>query len=203
MTVSQPMHQTIEPGFADPVHDSQAVFRAVLEALANPGRAVAPPPAMGPIPAVPAIALTLCDLDTPVWATAGMHDRWAPFLAFHCGCPLVDDPRQAAFALVDGWDTLPDLAAFNPGDPTYPDSAATLVIAAEPRRDDIAVSLSGPGVPGGQPRPLTLGPRRFWDQMAVNGALYPMGIDVLVVGPTGWIGLPRTIRATITQAEVG
>ena len=62
---------TIAPGFADPVFDSQATFRAALDALARPGRVAALPPVLTPPaplnPATAALCLTLADLDTPLW----------------------------------------------------------------------------------------------------------------------------------------
>ena len=63
------------PGFADPVHDSQQTFRALLDALAQPGLyqttvAVAPP--AGLTPSCAAAALTLLDLETTVWLQPGL-----------------------------------------------------------------------------------------------------------------------------------
>ena len=62
-------------GFATPVLSAQTTFRAVLNALARPGSvhpmtvavSVPPPLAAG----AAAIALTLCDHDTPIWLDAG------------------------------------------------------------------------------------------------------------------------------------
>src|ERR1700758_946249 len=69
---------TLTPGFADPVHDTQAVFRTLLDALSRPGTVgivsdVLPAlDAAGPHrPTVERAAfaalLTLCDFSTPVW----------------------------------------------------------------------------------------------------------------------------------------
>ena len=61
----------IAPGFADPVRDSQAVFREVMESVARPGRvaqlgfAAAAPHGLSR--AAGAVALTLFDFETPVW----------------------------------------------------------------------------------------------------------------------------------------
>ena len=62
---------TLSPGFADPVADAQSCFRAVLDAMARPGRIcirsgtmAAPPPLCA---AAAAVLLTLVDHETPLW----------------------------------------------------------------------------------------------------------------------------------------
>ena len=59
------------PGFADPVGEAQATFRAVLDAMARPGRLhqvgerlTAPAPLDQ---ATAAVLLTLVDNETPLW----------------------------------------------------------------------------------------------------------------------------------------
>ena len=64
--------ETIDGGFADPVFDAQAVFKAVMDAMARPGhddrrssRSAAPPPPLSPTAACGrADALRH---DTPLW----------------------------------------------------------------------------------------------------------------------------------------
>ena len=62
------------PGFAEPVGEAQATFRAVLDAMARPGklhqageRLAAPVPLD---PATAALLLTLADNETPLWLDA-------------------------------------------------------------------------------------------------------------------------------------
>mgnify|MGYP003661823468 CR=1 FL=1 len=92
-------HQLI-PGFADPVHDSQRTFRAILDAMAHPGRIVALPVRVKPPKplrcAATAVALTLFDHDTPVWldTTVAESGQAMDYLRFHCGCPFVDGPGK-------------------------------------------------------------------------------------------------------------
>ena len=90
----------LRPGFADPVLDSQACFRAVLDALSHPGRiatlaALDSPPPLDP--ATAAVVLTLVDAESPLWLddAAGAARDW---IGFHCGAALVPQAR-AAFGL--------------------------------------------------------------------------------------------------------
>ena len=61
---------TLTPGFADPVLDAQAAFRAVLEAMSRPGRVVVAGSALRPpaplCPAAAAVLLALADADIPL-----------------------------------------------------------------------------------------------------------------------------------------
>ncbi len=73
MTAGTPIDVTL-PGFADPVGQAQASFRAVLEAMARPGTLV--PAGQGLVPPAPldpatgAVLLTLVDHDTLLWLDA-------------------------------------------------------------------------------------------------------------------------------------
>src|SRR5262245_39312327 len=61
----------VRAGLAEPVLGSQQIFRAVLDAMAHPGRIVSvPPPLDTPAPlwsATASMCLTLVDGETPVW----------------------------------------------------------------------------------------------------------------------------------------
>ena len=85
------------PGFADPVEEAQATFRAVLDAMARPGtlhragERLAPPVPLDQ--AAAAVLLTLVDNETPLWldAAAAAARDW---LAFHCGATVVETRRS-------------------------------------------------------------------------------------------------------------
>ena len=78
MNSSQIALSTLAPGFADPVHDTQAVFRTLLDALSRPGtvgvvenvlpaaQATGTHRSRADLAALAAL-LTLCDYSTPVW----------------------------------------------------------------------------------------------------------------------------------------
>ena len=99
------------PGFADPVGEAQATFRAVLDAMARPGRLhtvgerlTAPAPLDQ---ATAAVLLTLVDNETPLWLDAAATPA-RDWLAFHCGAAIIEAPERAAFAVAL---SMPDLAA--------------------------------------------------------------------------------------------
>jgi len=140
----------LEPGFANPVHDAQACFRAILDALAHPGRIVEVPKALAGSPraaldaAAISIALTLCDIGTPVWldeASALLAD----YLTFHCGAPFVTIP-EARFAFIGDPAVLPPLDGFALGTDEYPERSATLVIKVSGLMAGSGVLLRGPGI---------------------------------------------------------
>jgi alpha-D-ribose 1-methylphosphonate 5-triphosphate synthase subunit PhnH len=121
------------PGFRDPVHDAHASFRAILDAMSHPGGikelhgsiAAAPPSPLGT--AAAAIALALCDIDTPIWLDLPLAAA-APYLAFHCGALTAGGPAQARFAFAANAAALPPLESFALGSDEYPDRSTTLVI---------------------------------------------------------------------------
>ena len=190
------MAVSLGEGFADPVHDSQATFRAVLDAMAQPGRVVELP--ARPAPPAPlnaaamAVCLTLLDFETPLWldeAAAAAADA----LRFHCGCPVVAAPDGAAFALIAETRRMPPLDAFDAGLSAYPDRSATLILQVESlRAGDAGVRLSGPGIRTNATLEAAPLPGGFWDQARRNHALYPRGVDVILAAPTALAALPRS-----------
>jgi alpha-D-ribose 1-methylphosphonate 5-triphosphate synthase subunit PhnH len=185
-------------GFADPILQSQAAFRAVLAAMAEPGLVQDLGSALAPPPGLPAAAttvlLTLADYETPLWLPERLRDGPAgAWLRFHCAAPLVAEPGRALFAVLDGADA-PALAAFHPGEDQFPDRAATVIVPCAGFEGGPAVMLEGPGIPGSRSiAPAGLRPG-FWGEVAANAALYPLGIDMLLVHGTRALGLPRSTQ---------
>lgn len=190
----------IAPGFADPVRDSQAVFREVMESVARPGRvaqlgfAAAAPHGLSR--AAGAVALTLFDFETPVWLDPALRGTEAEsWLRFHCGCPLTGEAGQADFAIVTDMAAAPALSAFNQGDAKYPDRSTTVILQVEALEGGPTVTLSGPGIrttidiaPAGLPAD-------FWAQLETNQAQFQFGVDVMLVAGDRLIALPRTTSA--------
>ena len=204
------------PGFTNPAEDAQTVFRAVLTALSRPGipisLAVCPPPL--PIPGfcqgMLALALALCDMETPLWLDAAADTpELRQHLRFHCSTPFAANPRDAAFAFIAQPARMPRLREFNPGLAAYPDRSATLVISTELSAEKAQVmELTGPGVRDNargawQSFHLSGLPPWFWEDWEANAKAYPLGVDSIFVDM--WtkssgnfvirlLGLPRTAR---------
>jgi alpha-D-ribose 1-methylphosphonate 5-triphosphate synthase subunit PhnH len=194
----------IRPGFADPTRQSQAVFRQVMDAVARPGLVVdlsfAPRPAAGLDRASGAVALTLFDFETPVWLDAELRGGEAgAWLRFHCGCPLVEVPRAAAFAIVGRAAAAPRLDEFDPGDAKYPDRSTTVLIQAAALSGGPAVTLSGPGVDGERTVSPDGLPPGFWGQMSDNNARFQFGVDVLLSAGDALMAIPRSSRIRVQK----
>jgi alpha-D-ribose 1-methylphosphonate 5-triphosphate synthase subunit PhnH len=194
----------LAPGFAAPVRDAQAAFRALLDAMARPGtivtpRAPAAPPALLP-PAMAAVALTLLDADTPLWLDAATDDGAASaWLRFHCGCRLVAEAEQAAFLFVTTAERMPPHASLRAGTDEYPDTAATMVIAVDALGQGEALALSGPGIDGDAVLRVAGLPRRFVAERAANRRLFPCGIDAILVAGGQLAALPRSTAISLRE----
>lgn len=186
------------PGFTDPVHESQRVFRAVLDAMARPGKIVPlTEPVAAPRPLFPtayAVCLALVDFETPLWLDAAASDGPArESLRFHCGCPLVDRPEDAGFALIVDAPAMPSLPSFAIGDDAYPDRSATLIVQVERLSADAGRTLAGPGIASTVRLDVSPLGGDFWDAWRRNHALYPLGVDVIFAAPDAIAGLPRSV----------
>lgn len=194
-----PNDTLIGAGFADPVFQSQGAFRALLAALSEPGLAydigVSVETPVGLEPATAVALLTLADYETPIWLPAALRDGPAgAWLRFHCGATLVDDPARAAFAVIDGAVAEPKLAAFNAGDDQFPDRSTTVLVQCAGFEGGEGVTLAGPGIPGQRsiaPSGLRAG---FWTEVEDNAAVYPLGVDLLLVHGAQVLGLPRSTQ---------
>lgn len=186
--------------FAHPVFDAQAGFRAVMNALAQPG--TVQPLAALPLPPAPlsaelaALVLTLADHETPVWLCPVLRgsDEVVAYLRFHTGAPLVESAAEAAFAVVSRVELCPALGAFGIGLPAYPDRSTTVLLAVETLRAGGGMTLAGPGIL--ETARLEAGPLApdFRAEWAANGALFPCGVDVVFAASGCVAGLPRTTR---------
>ena len=193
--------------FADPVLASQSVFRTIMDAMARPGsiqriaaESGTPSPLMR---GSAALALALFDHDTPIWLDAAMAESGevARWLKFYTGAPLTNDPSAASFALIGAGETMPELERFALGTPEYPDRSTTLIIQVEGLGAGEAFRLYGPGIKGETDFRASLQPADLFDRLAVNAALFPRGIDVVLVDDDRIAAIPRTTRLVNPQGS--
>ncbi len=189
----------------NPALDSQATFRILLEAMGSPGE-VRPLPCV--VPSIPGlhgsllqVLLTLADYETPVWVSPDLaSEDLMRFLRLGPGCPIALDAGKASFAVAAIDEPLPSLQQFAQGTPLYPDQSTTLLLCCRMLSMEGAdrVMLRGPGVPldengkSGRSFGVGGGTQQFWDQVAVNHAQYPLGVDIVFMAPHAVAALPRS-----------
>ncbi|HET7884439.1 MAG TPA: phosphonate C-P lyase system protein PhnH [Acetobacteraceae bacterium] len=189
------MSTTIElPGFADPVHEAQATFRAVLDAMARPGTLhdvgdrLTPPAPLDQ--ATAAVLLTLLDSETPLWLdpSAARAQDW---LAFHCGA-TIGDAAHAAFAVAVAV-SMPDLAIFPAGSHEVPEASTTLILQVASLGSGTGYRLSGPGLRRSAVLAADGLPADFAGRWQRNNQQYPCGIDIVLCAGTTLAALPRSV----------
>lgn len=197
---------TLAGGFSEPVFEAQSVFRAIMDAMARPGKIIdilektTPPAPLSP--EAGAVTLCLFDHETPVWLDAALAGtaEVGEWLRFHTGAPVVSEPNEASFALVSDPARMPVLAAFRQGTADYPDRSTTLIVAIETLDGTDLLTLSGPGIKDTArlaPHPLPVG---FADQAAANHALFQRGVDIVFTAAGKLAALPRSTRITTQGA---
>ena len=187
-------------GFADKVLSAQSTFRSVMDAMARPGSgqritAVAGTPA-AMMRGTAAIALTLFDHDTPIWLDSRMSETSdvAKWLKFHTSAPVIADSSISSFALIGSPRELPPLDRFAFGSNEYPDRSTTLILQVDSLTQGPALELRGPGIDGSAALRASIQPRDLFERLAINAALFPRGIDVVLVHDDSIVAIPRTTR---------
>jgi alpha-D-ribose 1-methylphosphonate 5-triphosphate synthase subunit PhnH len=90
--------------------------------------------------------------------------------------------------------TLPALDRFAFGTPEYPDRSTTVILQVESLTQGSAFELRGPGIDGVVALRATLQPADLFKQLAINAALFPRGIDLVLVADDAVVAIPRTTR---------
>ncbi|WP_439594840.1 phosphonate C-P lyase system protein PhnH [Falsiroseomonas sp.] len=181
---------TTYPGFADPVLDAQAAFRAVLQAMSRPGQVQRLPqlPELPPglSPAAAAVLLTLVDAETRLCLDAGPEaEAW---VRFHCGAPLVA-AGAAQFVL----DAGAALLALDPGTEEEPERGATLILDVASLTEGRGWRLTGPGIRDEHRLQVAGAPAGFLADWAANRARTPCGVDVILCAGDCIAALPRSV----------
>jgi alpha-D-ribose 1-methylphosphonate 5-triphosphate synthase subunit PhnH len=187
-------------GFADKVLSAQSTFRSVMDAMARPGSVQRIAVAAGtPLPVMrgaAAIALTLFDHDTPVWLDPLMSEtsEVTKWLKFHTGAPVVRDSSICSFALIGDAKALPALDRFAFGSNEYPDRSTTLILQVDSLSQGPSLELRGPGIDGVAILQATIQPHDLFERLDINAALFPRGIDVVLVHDDSIVAIPRSTR---------
>jgi alpha-D-ribose 1-methylphosphonate 5-triphosphate synthase subunit PhnH len=194
-------------GLNDPVMDGQSVFRTVMTALAEPGivRALdadilaSLDSLAGLTPAATAMLLALADFETPVWLESSLSTpEIISYLRFHAGCPIVNNPGKAQFAVIADSATLSSLDGFAIGSLDYPDRSATLLVQVETLGNGPTWRLTGPGIAATREVQIAPVNPALAGALAQNRAHFPCGVDIIFTDGVNLMGLPRS--TTVTEA---
>lgn len=186
------------PALNDPIHDSQRLFRQILQAMSEPGtlrelQAPCPPQDSSIGSALWGALLTLCDLDTCLWIAPELDSQpLREALAFHTGCRISDDATQVDFALVTPV-TLERPPLFAIGSDSYPDRSTTLLVALDQLGKDGPWQLSGPGIE--TQHQLEVGSAdALMTLLSHNRSHFPCGLDAILSCGERLAAIPRSTR---------
>lgn len=195
----------LAPAFADPVHDAQAVFRLLLEAMSRPGRVQAlPAPCVDTLgrpaglpPALASLLLTLLDADTRLWIAPSLDTpALRAWLRFHCGTPWAAQPEEADFALLKAEDAQAALLDRLPAasDASPQDGATALVDVPQITAGAGPLRWTGPGIEHAHQLAIDGLPAAFWAWRRAQQASFPCGVDLVFAADDRVVGLPRSTR---------
>lgn len=188
----------------EPVADSQATFRVVLDAMARPGSVGILPATDSrcPLPggrALATVALTLLDHEVTFAIVPGLGEAaedFARYLAATTGGRLAGID-EADYVFARGPLARGVLASMKRGSLAFPDEGGTLLllVADFETGEGVVASLTGPGIPGDRTLTLVgLRAENLAERRAANAEM-PRGVDLLLVDPTGRVlCLPRTTQ---------
>ena len=83
---------------------------------------------------------------------------------------------------------------------SYPDRSTTLILQVESLTQGREYRLSGPGIESIALLRATIAPKDLFDRLAINAALFPRGIDVVLVADDAIVAIPRTTRLMAEEA---
>lgn len=192
MSVTTASTSAMQGGFNDVPTEAARQFRAIMNAIARPGRIETLDGATPPAPmsvAAGVMVLTLCDPDTGLYL-ADDHDTpdIRAWVQFHTGAPVV--PADKADFAIGHWDALSPLTAYACGTPEYPDRSATLIVEMDALSAEGA-TLTGPGIKDTAQLSLP-----EITAFKTNAQLFPLGLDFFFCAGTRLASLPRTTKVT-------
>jgi alpha-D-ribose 1-methylphosphonate 5-triphosphate synthase subunit PhnH len=149
-----------------------------------------------------AVALALCDNDTPLWLDPALQASVAvkSWLGFHTGAPLANTPADAHFALIASPAEMISLDGFSQGTQDYPDRSTTLILLVGDLASGAPILLEGPGIENSATIAPAQMPRHFVEQWKQNSQRFPRGVDIILATPDEVACLPRTTRIKTMEA---
>jgi alpha-D-ribose 1-methylphosphonate 5-triphosphate synthase subunit PhnH len=184
--------------FADPVHETQAVFRVAMQAFSRPGqlhRLAVALDSFGQWNAgTIALLLTLCDFETSILLEPN-HEKLASFLKLHTGAQIVNDRSAADFVAVTRPEPEYGFEDLRIGTDETPHLSATLLLQVKSFHNGTPVKLSGPGIEESITLFVEGLSSRFFERR--NSFRFPTGVDVFLIADQQLVGLPRTTRAEV------
>lgn len=191
---------TLLPGFTQPVHQSQQVFRLILKALSEPGSRVILPVNDGWRPlgkAATGVLLTLADAETPLAISPDLgSDSVINNLRFHTGAPLAERPALAGLAVFDNRLTAAQLEALPYGTDISPELGAMVLVQIDSLDHGAALRLSGPGIEHPRRAAPAL-PAPLLDYLINRPRRFPLGLDFLLACDDGLMAIPRTTHVEV------
>jgi alpha-D-ribose 1-methylphosphonate 5-triphosphate synthase subunit PhnH len=194
----------LTPAFENPELGSEQTFRAILEAMVQPGLLVKINHNLSISDSVntasAAVCLTLLNAQTLLWSDLDWGSTAISWFEFHCRCSVVTEPCMAHFALITQPTSMPLLDDFKIGEDKHPASAATLIIQVEGFNDPNVKILGGPGIKSATPFAPAGVPKNFWEQWQLQAALFPLGVDIFFTCNDILAALPRTTQINNSAA---
>lgn len=198
-------------GFEEPVLDSQENFRAILYAMAYPGRIVTlEKPSQAPEGvhvAAWATLLTLCDASVKFYCDLPEDHMAALSLKTLCHPVTVEDAHDADMVLLTQPQTWSTLCRFHIGTEEQPELGATVIAQlsylapAQDSHEDGVLSLSGPGIPDQTFLRASGCSPDFWSWRKETESLYPRGIDLFLTCGRFLTAVPRSVRVIGTKGS--
>jgi alpha-D-ribose 1-methylphosphonate 5-triphosphate synthase subunit PhnH len=195
-----------EVGFDD-VFDSQATFRALLDALSRPGKICRLPdrayrsPPRGFCPPALSILKTLCDHRVSFSLASGNRtSELSRYLEVNLSTPP-EDVEKADYVIFDGTAFDEDFMRMKRGSSEFPENSATALLcvgrldegALETDTPSCRLRCAGPGVQDTTFLTVTRLDPRYGEARARTNSVSPLGIDLFLVDPGGRVaGIPRT-----------
>ena len=177
---------------------SQRTFRALLDALAHPGRRIALPDGAGTPPAL-LVPLALADLGQRVAVVGADVARWAEHLSGATSCALAEPADADQVVVLDG--ATADLVdSLRRGTALAPEEGCRLVLACQALGSDgdVGLELRGPGVDGRTQVHVDGISTDVFTAIRAANASFPAGIDTfLVAADHTVVGLPRSLAMEV------